>query len=197
MQLVVEPDLGLCDNLKPNRFFRTERKRFYGVLLTQGPLFLPKAAIQKMDILQQSALAWKELTEYRYQFVLRVGAEFTGSQASPKERQGDKRADFAPTRAPNRRPKVAPVKGFYRHYRVAFLRRASPTLVRALNPRPAVSNDARQVAKRSATVGNAPFSPNILPYFPKTCRLSTNAQRRLRVNVNGRVIPSPVGPAIE
>lgn len=24
MQLIVEPDLGLCDNLKPNRFFRTE-----------------------------------------------------------------------------------------------------------------------------------------------------------------------------
>ncbi len=69
MQPIVEPDLGLCDNLKPNRFFRTERKRFYGALLTQGPLFLPKVAIQKMNILQQSALAWKELTEYRYQFV--------------------------------------------------------------------------------------------------------------------------------
>ena len=38
MQPIVEPDLGLCDNLKPNRFFRTERKRFYGALLTQGPL---------------------------------------------------------------------------------------------------------------------------------------------------------------
>lgn len=24
MQLVVEPGLGLCDNLKPNRFFGTE-----------------------------------------------------------------------------------------------------------------------------------------------------------------------------
>ena len=45
MQPVVEPDLGLCDNLKPNRFFETERKRFYGALLTQGPLFLQKAAI--------------------------------------------------------------------------------------------------------------------------------------------------------
>ena len=47
MQPIAEPDLGLCDNLKPNRFFGTERKRFYGALLTQGPLFLPKAAIQK------------------------------------------------------------------------------------------------------------------------------------------------------
>lgn len=47
IQPVVEPDLGLCDNLKPNRFFGTERKRFYGTLLTQGPLFLPKVAIQK------------------------------------------------------------------------------------------------------------------------------------------------------
>ena len=46
MQLIVEPDLGLCDNLKPNRFFGTERKRFYGALFTQGPLFLPKVAIQ-------------------------------------------------------------------------------------------------------------------------------------------------------
>ncbi len=45
MQPIVEPDLGLCDNLKPNRFFGTERKRFYGALLTQGPLFLQKAAI--------------------------------------------------------------------------------------------------------------------------------------------------------
>jgi len=46
MQPVVEPDLGLYDNLKPNRFFGAERKRFYRALLTQGLLFLPKAAIQ-------------------------------------------------------------------------------------------------------------------------------------------------------
>lgn len=39
MQPVVEPDLGLCDNLKPNRFFGAERKRFYRALLLQGPLF--------------------------------------------------------------------------------------------------------------------------------------------------------------
>lgn len=69
MQPVVEPDLGLCDNLKPNRFFGAERKRFYGALLTQGPLIFTKGGYTKMDILKQSALAWKELTEYRYQFV--------------------------------------------------------------------------------------------------------------------------------
>ena len=82
MQPVVEPDLGLCGNLKPNRFFGTERKRFYWALLLQGPLFynnrklakrvfysFTKGGYTKMDILQQSALAWKELTEYQYQFV--------------------------------------------------------------------------------------------------------------------------------
>ena len=40
MQLIAEPDLGLCDNLKPNRFLGTERKRFSRILLSQGPLFL-------------------------------------------------------------------------------------------------------------------------------------------------------------
>lgn len=69
MQPVVEPDLGLCDNLKPNRFFGAERKRFYGALLTQGPLIFTKGDYTKMDILKQSASVWKELTEYRYQFV--------------------------------------------------------------------------------------------------------------------------------
>lgn len=39
MQLIVEPDLGLSDNLKPNRFFGTERKRFTRALHLQGPLF--------------------------------------------------------------------------------------------------------------------------------------------------------------
>ena len=32
MQPVVEPALGLCDNLKPNRFFGAERKRFSRIL---------------------------------------------------------------------------------------------------------------------------------------------------------------------
>lgn len=41
-QPIVEPDLGLCDNLKPNRFVRTERKRFIRVLHKQDPLFLQK-----------------------------------------------------------------------------------------------------------------------------------------------------------
>jgi hypothetical protein len=44
MQPIVEPDLGLCDNLKPNRLFGVERKRFYRALRLQGPLFLPKVA---------------------------------------------------------------------------------------------------------------------------------------------------------
>ena len=42
MQPVVEPDLGLCDNLKPNRFFGTEWKRFLRALHWQGPLFFVK-----------------------------------------------------------------------------------------------------------------------------------------------------------
>jgi hypothetical protein len=67
MQLVVEPDLGLCDNLKPNRFFGTEGKRFLRVLHWQDPLFFTKDKVH-MDLLQQSAQAWKEITEYRYLF---------------------------------------------------------------------------------------------------------------------------------
>lgn len=39
MQPVVEPVLGLCDNLKPNRFFGIERKRLIRALRQQGPLF--------------------------------------------------------------------------------------------------------------------------------------------------------------
>lgn len=39
MQPVVEPDLGLCDNLKPDRFFGTERKRFTGALHADAGLF--------------------------------------------------------------------------------------------------------------------------------------------------------------
>ena len=39
MQPIVEPDLGLCDNLKPNRFFGTERKRISRILHVQDPLF--------------------------------------------------------------------------------------------------------------------------------------------------------------
>lgn len=68
MQLVAESVFGLCDNLKPNRFNRTERKRFCGALHMQSPLFLPKVDFL-MNILIQSAIAWKELTEYRYQFL--------------------------------------------------------------------------------------------------------------------------------
>lgn len=45
MQLVVEPDLELCDNLKPNRFFGIERKRLIRTLLQQGPLFYLKGIL--------------------------------------------------------------------------------------------------------------------------------------------------------
>ena len=38
MQPVVEPALGLWDNLKPNRFFGAERKRFSRILHLQDPL---------------------------------------------------------------------------------------------------------------------------------------------------------------
>lgn len=67
MQPVVEPDLGLCVNLKPNRFFGIERKRLTGTLRQQGPLFYLKGLLL-MDLLMQSATAWKEITEYRYLF---------------------------------------------------------------------------------------------------------------------------------
>ena len=39
MQPIVEPALGLCDNLKPNRFFGAERKRLSRILHLQDPLF--------------------------------------------------------------------------------------------------------------------------------------------------------------
>lgn len=45
MQSVVEPDLGLCDNLKPDRFFGAERKRFIRILRQQDPLFYLKGII--------------------------------------------------------------------------------------------------------------------------------------------------------
>jgi hypothetical protein len=67
MQPVVEPDLGLCDNLKPNRFFRTERKRFIRALHQQG-LFIISKEFLLMYLLKQSAFAWQEITEYRYLF---------------------------------------------------------------------------------------------------------------------------------
>ena len=35
MQPIVEPALGLCDNLKPNRFLGAERKRFSRILHQQ------------------------------------------------------------------------------------------------------------------------------------------------------------------
>ena len=68
MQLIVEPDLGFCDNLKPNRFLGTERKRFLGPCIYKVLYIFTKEWIL-MDLLQKSASAWKEITEYRYSFV--------------------------------------------------------------------------------------------------------------------------------
>ena len=67
MQPAVEPDLGLCVYLKPNRFRGTERKCFIRALHVQGSFIFTKDDYD-MDFLQQSASAWKELTEYRYIF---------------------------------------------------------------------------------------------------------------------------------
>ena len=67
MQPIVEPDLGLSVYLKPNRFFGTERKRFIRALHVQGSFIFTKDDYD-MDLLQQSATAWEELTEYRYIF---------------------------------------------------------------------------------------------------------------------------------
>lgn len=66
MQLIAEPDLGLCDNLKPNRFLGTERKRFFKDLALARSFIFQGWLL--MNLLQQSALAWKELTEYQYLF---------------------------------------------------------------------------------------------------------------------------------
>ena len=60
MQLLVEPGLGLCGNLKPNRFFVTERKRFTS-LANVGLLFIFAKEYSYMDLLQLSANAWKEM----------------------------------------------------------------------------------------------------------------------------------------
>lgn len=66
MQLIVEPDLGLCDNLKPNRFLGTERKRFFKDLAIARSFIFQGWFL--MNLLQQSALAWKEIIEYQYLF---------------------------------------------------------------------------------------------------------------------------------
>lgn len=67
MQPIVELVFGLCGNLKPNRFFRTERKRFIRALHLQGFLYLQKERFH-MNLLQQSAKSWKELIDYYYLF---------------------------------------------------------------------------------------------------------------------------------
>ena len=60
MQPVVEPVLGLCGNLKPNRFFKTERKRFFKGLAVARPFIFDEGNML-MDLLQQSAHAWIEI----------------------------------------------------------------------------------------------------------------------------------------
>ena len=66
MQLIAEPDLGLCDNLKPNRFLGTERKRFFKDLAFARSFIFQGWLL--MNLLQQSALAWNELIKYQYLF---------------------------------------------------------------------------------------------------------------------------------
>lgn len=61
MQSIVEPDLGLCDNLKPNRFLGTERKRFFKDLAIARSFIFQGWFL--MNLLQQSALAWKEIID--------------------------------------------------------------------------------------------------------------------------------------
>ena len=64
MQLIVEPDLGLCDDLKPNRFLGTERKRFFKDLAIARSFTFQGWFL--MNLLQKFALAWKEIIEYQY-----------------------------------------------------------------------------------------------------------------------------------
>ncbi len=48
MQPVVEPVLGLCGNLKPNRFFKTERKRFFKGLAVARPFIFDEGNMPRM-----------------------------------------------------------------------------------------------------------------------------------------------------
>lgn len=69
MQPIVEPDRGLCDNHKPNRFFGIERKRMYEDLATAGSSFFTRGIYMSSsinDILYAAASIWNELTEYNY-----------------------------------------------------------------------------------------------------------------------------------
>ena len=56
MQPVVEPGLGLCDNLKPNRFWELNENAFKGLA---GSFIFCKGRVY-MDLLQQSAQAGKK-----------------------------------------------------------------------------------------------------------------------------------------
>lgn len=70
MQPVVEPARGLCDNHKPNRFFRIERKRSNGALQLQGSLLFTKGrknmSNSTTNIFYQVTYVWHELVEYNY-----------------------------------------------------------------------------------------------------------------------------------
>ena len=52
MQLIVEPGLGLCDNLKPNRFFVIERKRLIRTLRQQRVFIVSIKGILHMNLLK-------------------------------------------------------------------------------------------------------------------------------------------------
>lgn len=68
MQPSVEPAHGLCENHKPNRFLRVERKRIIGSCICKTPIFSEGGHfINSPDnILYQAASVWKKLTDYCY-----------------------------------------------------------------------------------------------------------------------------------
>ena len=69
MQLIVELVLGLCDNLKPNRFFGTERKRFTRALHMQGPLFLQRNEYEYIFLPTQLSSFWIDCQNKQNQLI--------------------------------------------------------------------------------------------------------------------------------
>lgn len=108
------------------------------------------------------------------------------ARASPNRDVRQRRADLPPIRDAQRAPKVDLPENFA-HRRLQTLKTA---------PR----RFQRRAENRRRSVKSSIYANVVLPkqpHLPKMCKLSTKAQRRLRVKVSGRVIPSPVGPAIE
>ena len=63
-QFSVEPDRGLC--VTSTRIGVSRKKTLYlGLCVLRSPFFVEKER-ERMDLLQQAAAAWKELTEYTY-----------------------------------------------------------------------------------------------------------------------------------